>query len=188
LRPLAAVVLLVEVLSELFAVVAAADEPGLAARVAVILTPVQRSVAVALAFVAGVFWSAASSPAIFSSAASLARRWKLGSIWELSFCNYDGLRVFSSLAAVVLGVVVVAELLAVVAAAHQGALATQVPVVYASVERAVAVALTLIARIFRSAASPSVIISAGTSLAFFWLKWNVGIKLGLYTVLLTWLG
>jgi len=188
LRPLAAVILLVEVLAELLAVVAAADEPGLAARVPVVFTPVQRPVAVTFAFVAGVFWGAASSPTKLSSAASLAWRRKLGSIWEILLCNYDGLRVLSSLTAVVLGVIVVSELLAVVAAAHQVSLASEMPVVDASVQRAVAVALALIARIFRSAASPSVVISAGTSLAWCWLKWNVGIKLLIYTVLLTWLG
>lgn len=188
MRPLAAVILLVEVLAELLAVVAAADQPGLTARVPVIFTPVQRPVAVTFAFVAGVFWSAASSPTKLSSAASLSWRRKLGGIWELSLGNYNGLRIFSSLTAVILGVIVVAELLAVVAAAHEVAFAPGVPVVDASVKRAVAVALALIARIFRSAASPSVVISSGTSLAWCWLKWNIGIKLIIYTVLLTWLG
>jgi len=69
--PLAAVILLVEVGAELLAVVAAADQPLLAPGVAVVLPTVPGSVAVALSFIARVFWCTTSSSLIVPSATSL---------------------------------------------------------------------------------------------------------------------
>ena len=69
------------------------------------------------------------------------------------------------LAAVVLLMIVVAELLAVIAATHQVPPAPSVTVIEASVIGTITVSLPFTARIRRSAASSSVIIPARTPLA-----------------------
>ena len=73
-----------------------------------------------------------------------------------------GTRVFT---AVVLLVVVVAELLAVVAAADQVPLAPGVAVVEPAVAGTVAVSLSLVAGVLRGAAPPALVVTAGAALA-----------------------
>ena len=78
----------------------------------------------------------------------------------------SALRIFAKrpLAAVILVMVVVSELLAVVAAAHQVSPAPSVPVIETPVIGTIAVSLPFTARIRRSAASSAVIIPTRTPL------------------------
>ena len=82
-------------------------------------------------------------------------------------------------AAVVLLVVVEAELLTVVAAADQVPLAPGVSVMGRTVARTVAVALTLIAGLLRCTAPPALVVTTGTALArrrvFGNFPWKYGI-------------
>ena len=71
---LAAVVLLVVIQSELSAVVAATDQPGPAASVTIVSSPVRGAVTVSLADITGTLWGAAPPALVVPSAALLPRR------------------------------------------------------------------------------------------------------------------
>ena len=69
-------------------------------------------------------------------------------------------------AAVVLLVVVVPELLAVVASTDKVPLASSMTVMEATIARTIAVALTLIAGVLRCTAPPSLVVPTGAALAY----------------------
>ena len=116
-RVFAAVVLRVEVGSELEAVVGAAHQASSAASVAVMLTSVLRAVTVALADITGTLRSATPPVLVVPPAAFLALRRLQPDSWN-DLGRWLGLNSGGFLTAVVLGVIVEAKLEAVVGAAH----------------------------------------------------------------------
>jgi len=122
----------VVVSSELLAVVTAAHEARSAASVAVIDSAVPKPVTVALSLPAGVLRSAAPPPVIVPAPAPLA--WGRGQ-GRPGHDDRGGGRgeVLGQVTAVVLLVVVSAELLAVVTAAHEVTLASSVAVIDSAV-------------------------------------------------------
>ena len=176
-REFTAVVLLVEVGSELFTVIAATHQTSPAAPVSVVSSAVSRAVTVALADITGTVRTAAPPALVIPPAALLAWRrllpdpschhWSRG--WRGRFRSGG-----RPLAAVVLRVIVETKLEAVVGAAHQTSSTTSVSVMSSSVTRAVTVSLPLLARILRSAAPPPSVVPPGAPLTRRRLQWQPG--------------
>ena len=169
-RLLAAVVLRVEVGSELEAVVGAANQAGPAASVAVMLTSVVRPVTVSLADITGTLRSATPPVLVVPPAAFLALRRLQPDSWYDLGC-WLGLNSGGFLTAVVLGVIVETKLEAVVGAAHQVSSTASVTIMGSPVIRSVTVSLPLLAGLLWSAAPPPPVVPPGTSLARRGLQW-----------------
>ena len=114
--------------SKLFTVVTAAYQVSLTASMAVMFAPVQGSVAVSLSLPAGVLRSAAPPPVIVPAPAPLAWGRSQGRPGHDDRGGGRG-EVLGQVTAVVLLVVVSAELLAVVTAAHEVTLDSEVLIV-----------------------------------------------------------
>jgi len=162
-----------EVGAKLETVVGAAHQVSLAASMTVIGTAISRSITVPFTFITRVLWGATSFTIVISSRASLTCRRFKGNSWQRLRSRSCGQESFRKVTTVVLLMVVETELLAVVAATDKVSLTPLMSIISSSITGSITVPLSIPAWVLWSTTSPTVVVSAGTSLTLGWFSWWV---------------
>merc|ERR1711868_225518 len=136
----------------------------------VIGAAISRSITVTFAFITRVLWGATSFTIVVSSRASLTCRRFKGNSWQWLRSRCCGQESFRKVTAVILLMVVETKLLAVVAATDKVSLTPLMSIISSSIAGSITVSLSIPAWVLWSTTSPTVVVSAGTSLTLGWFS------------------